>query len=215
MNTLQTLWASNYPAELASGMAINFQIAGLALAIGLALGVPLGLMHYGGGWRRQAAGPFLALMRAAPTFVVMFFLLNIIASLGIFPPGTNLSGPTIVALSLVPYAAAYVADNGREAMASFRAGSTAAALLFLPGLVRAYVVLVMSSSTGAAIGVNEGVTAVLREAERWPALSDKLVVFAVGVVAFGVVFQIGFALVRIAIRLLNRPRAVPKATSKA
>ncbi len=129
----------------------------------------------------------------------MFFLLNIIpqdaAPLGL---PLALSGRTIVALSLVPYAAAYVADNGREAVLQLRRGATESALLFLPNLARAFLVLVMSSGAGAAIGVTEGVAVVLREAERWPTLAEKLVVFASGVVCFGLVFQTGFALVRLA-----------------
>ena len=213
MTTLQTLLDSSYPLELFEGMVVNFHIAALALALGLALGIPLVVMQRGGRVLRGVSTPLLGLMRAAPTFVVMFFLLNILASSGVFGRDGGLSAPTIVALSLLPYAAAYVADNGGEAVTSWQEGSTGAALLFLPGLVRAYVVLVMSSSTGAAIGVNEGVSAVLREAERWPDLPDKLIVFAIGVLAFGVVFQIGFALVRVAVRLLSRPKSVSEVTA--
>ena len=146
-------------------------------------------------------------MRAAPTFVVMFFLLNVI------PPDATflglplaLSARMIIALSLVPYAAAYVADNGREAMLQFRRGADESALLFLPNLMRAFLVLVMSSGAGAAIGVSEGVAVVLREAEHWPMQSSKLLVFGSGVACFGLVFQTGFALVRLARGRLNSPR---------
>lgn len=212
MSVLSELFASGFPAELARGMVVNFQIAALALALGLALGLPLALAGLGGrGWRALVA-PFLGLMRAAPTFVVMFFLLNVIprdlevGGLALAP-----SGATIVALSLVPYAAAYVADNGREAILSLSRGSADGALLFLPNIARAFFVLVMSSSTGAAIGVNEGVATVLREAERWPALGDQLVVFAVGVLAFGLVFQSGFALMRLAVARLERRRGAVRA----
>ena len=199
MTTLATLWASGFFAELAAGMAVNLWIAAAALALGLILGLPLGLLQLGGRLRRRLAGALVAPMRAAPTFVVMFFLLNII------PPDATLLGfpvapsdRTIVALSLVPYTAAYIADNGREAVRQLRAGATDMALLFLPNLVRAFLVLVMSSGAGAAIGVAEGVAVVLREAERWPSLGEKLVVFAAGVACFGAVFQSGFAVVRLA-----------------
>jgi hypothetical protein len=60
----------------------------------------------------------------------------------------------------------------------------------------------MASSAGAAIGVSEGVAVILREAERWSSIGDKLVVFGVGVLAFGIVFQIGFALMRLLRRYL-------------
>jgi ABC-type arginine transport system permease subunit len=211
VTTLSTLWASGFFADLVAGMAVNLWIAAAALALGLALGLPLGLLQLGGRLQRRLAGPLVGAMRAAPTFVVMFFLLNII------PQDATLLGlplapsdRTIVALSLVPYAAAYVADNGCEAASQLRRGATESALLFLPNLVRAFLVLVMSSGAGAAIGVSEGVAVVLREAERWPTLAEKLVVFATGVVCFGLVFQTGFALVRLARSRLpwrQRPRS--------
>ncbi|MAC79051.1 MAG: hypothetical protein CML66_13405 [Rhodobacteraceae bacterium] len=207
MITLTQLLKSDYPADLASAMVVNFQIAGLALAIGLALGFPLALALAGGkGWRRAVA-PILGILRAAPTFVVMFFLLNVIprdfaiAGIPLAP-----SGAMIVALSLAPYAASYVGDNGSDAIRALRQGSPDRALLFLPNIVRAFFVLVMSSSTGAAIGVNEGVSVVLRQAEHWPDLGDKLVAFAIGVLAFGIVFQAGFALMRLSVAWLGRRR---------
>lgn len=206
MSVLFDLLRSDYPFELAAAMVVNFHIAGLALVMGFALGVPAALAIAGGKYGRRLIAPVLGLMRSAPTFVVMFFLMNVIPSdLTVAGIGLAPSGPMIVALSLVPYAAAYTADNGGNALLSLRRGSLEGALLFIPNIVRAFFVLVMSSSTGAAIGVNEGVAVVLREAERMPDLGDKLVVFAIGVFAFGLVFQTGFALMRLAVRRMGRP----------
>ena len=151
------------------------------------------------------ATSIIGLMRAAPTFVVMFFLLNIIPrDATLFGVGVALSGIMTVALSLVPYSAAYVADNGAEALQQLRRGSPLGALLFLPNVTRAFFVLVMSSSAGAAIGVTEGIAVILREAERLPSLGEKLVLFAIGIVFFGVALQAGFALMRLLQRRLGR-----------
>ena len=205
MTVLVALIDSGYLADLLAGMAVNLQIAVMALGLGLALGLPLGVMQLGGRLQRRLVAPLIGLMRVAPTFVVMFFLLNVIPrDASLFGINLELAGPVIVALSLVPYAAAYAADNGREAFRQLRGGSTGSALLFLPNIARAFFVLVMSSSAGAAIGVSEGVAVVLREAERWSSLGEKLVVFGVGVLAFGIVFQIGFALMRLLGRRLAR-----------
>jgi ABC-type arginine transport system permease subunit len=205
MTVLVALIDSGYLADLLAGMAVNLQIAVMALGLGLALGLPLGVMQLGGRLQRRLVAPLIGLMRVAPTFVVMFFLLNVIPrDASLFGINLELAGPVIVALSLVPYAAAYAADNGREAFRQLRGGSTDSALLFLPNIARAFFVLVMSSSAGAAIGVSEGVAVVLREAERWSSLGEKLVVFGVGVLAFGIVFQIGFALMRLLGRRLAR-----------
>ena len=145
MKFLTDLLSSDYPANLAVGMIVNFEIAAISLALGLILGIPFVLMQLGGRFSRRVVSPVIALMRAAPTFVVMFFLLNILPTpVMIFGVDLYLSPSLIVALSLVPYAASYIADNGRSAILGLRAGSQAEALLFLPNLIRAFVVLVMS-----------------------------------------------------------------------
>ena len=144
-------------------------------------------------------------MRAAPTFVVMFFLLNaILRDATLLGVPLALGGLMAVAMSLVPYSAAYAADAGVEALQQVRAGSTLGALLFLPNMTRAFFVLVMSSSAGAAIGVTEGIAVILRHAEQLPALSDRLMLFALGVLCFGIPLQLGFALIRFAQGRLGR-----------
>ena len=135
----------------------------------------------------------------------MFFLLNSIPrGATLFGMPVAVSGVMAVALSLLPYAAAYVADSGVEAVQQMRKGSPLGALLFLPNLARAFFVLVMSSSAGAAIGVSEGIAVILRQAEQLPALGDRLVLFAFGVVCFGIPLQLGFALIRLLQRRLGR-----------
>src|SRR5260370_18421898 len=113
-----------------------------------------------------------------------------------------------VALSLVPCSAAYVADSGVESLRQFRGGSLPGALRFLRNVTRAFFVLVMSSSGGAAIGVTEGITVILRQAEHLPSLDDRLVLFALGIVMFGIPLQLGFAVIGLIQRLLGRRAAV-------
>lgn len=206
---MMTAWfpriSDDFVLQLLVGMTVNFQIAALALVFGLALGALFAWVRLAGGVVGGAAAAVIGLMRAAPTFVVMFFLLNIIPrDATLFGVGVAPLGIMTVALSLVPYSASYVADNGAEALKQLRAGSTLGALQFLPNVTRAFFVLVMSSSAGAAIGVTEGIAVILREAELMPALGDKLVLFAVGIVFFGVTLQAGFALMRLLQRRLGR-----------
>lgn len=191
--------------QLLAGMVVNFEIAAIALLVGLAVGGLLTWAKLVGGVVGAIAVTLIGLMRAAPTFVVMFFLLNIIPSdATLFGVNVAPSGVMTVALSLVPYAAAYVADSGSEALKQLRDGSPLGALLFLPNVTRAYFVLVMSSSAGAAIGVSEGIAVILREAERMPTLGDKMVLFAIGIVCFGITLQAGFALMRLLQHRLGR-----------
>jgi len=188
-----------------AGMVVNFEIATIAIALGLLLGVLLAGARVYGGLPGIAAAALVALMRAAPTFVVMFFLLNTMSREASASGGQfALSGVMTVALSLVPYAAAYIADSGLEAFQQLRRGSPLAGLLFLPNIARAFFVLVMSSSAGAAIGVTEGIAVILHQAEYLPALGDKLVLFAVGIAFFGVPLQVGFAVLTLIQRRLGR-----------
>lgn len=205
MTALSVPFLLAFIPDLLAGMVVNFQISAIALGIGLGLGLVLARASLGGGFARRIADTVTGLMRAAPTFVVMFFLFNVI------PRGATVWGIPVapspvmtVALSLVPYAAAYVADNGAEALRQWRAGAPEAALLFLPNLMRAFFVMVMSSGAGAAIDVTEGIAVILREADRLPTLSQQMVLFAIGIAAFGACLQIGFALVRAAQRALGR-----------
>jgi ABC-type amino acid transport system permease subunit len=193
----EPLTSSFMPAFLA-GMSVNFEIAGIALALGLALGVLLAFARLQGGMTGVAAGSIVGLMRAAPTFVVMFFLLNAMSQ------GAGLSGVMIVAISLVPYAAAYVADSGVDALRQLRAGSPLGCYLILPNIARAFFVLVMSSSAGAAIGVPEGIAVILRQAEKMISLGQMILLFAIGVACFGIPLQAAFAIVRLIQRHLGR-----------
>jgi hypothetical protein len=180
-----------------SGMSVDFEIAGIALVLGLVFGFVLAIARFRGGVMGTAATIVVGLMRAAPTFVVMFFLLNAM-------PHGVLSGVMIVAVSLVPYAAAYVADSGVDALHQWRAGAHHAALLVLPNIARAFFVLVMSASAGAAIGVPEGIAIILREAQKFSSIGDMLILFTVGIVCFSVPLQVGFAAVRLLQRYLGR-----------
>jgi ABC-type arginine transport system permease subunit len=204
---MENLSADFLPRFLA-GMAVNFEIAAIALVIGLALGLLMALGRLGGGVVGAITISIISVMRAAPTFVVMFFLLNTIPrDATLFGVPFALSGLMAVALSLVPYSAAYIADAGVDAIRHLRAGATHGAFLFLPNVTRAFFVLVMSSSAGAAIGVTEGITVILRQAEQLPDLDDRLVLFAMGIVMFGIPLQIAFALIGLVQRHIARTAA--------
>ncbi len=205
MNLLQALLPPGFLPRLLVGMVLNFEIAGLALLAGLTLGLPFAIARNAGGLPRRAAGGIITLLRAAPTFVVMFFLLNTIPqNLTLFGHAAKPSGVMIVALSLLPYSVAYVAETGAEALGHWQGGSQLAAWLFLPNVTRAFFVMVMSSSAGAAIGVTEGITVVLRQADRFPDLGHRLVLYGFGIACFGVMLQAGFAMVSLLHRALSR-----------
>ena len=179
-----SLLAGGFVPAFLAGLALNIAIAGGSLLLGLGFGAPLALLRVGGGLPGRLAGTLTALLRVAPTFVVMFFLLNLLPSAAAIGPWrVPLHGAVAVVLSLVVYATAYVSDTALDAIRHWRAGAHELGLLFLPALARALFVLVMASSTGAAIGVNEAVTVTLRQAHALGSVGDRLALFA-GVIVF-------------------------------
>jgi ABC-type arginine/histidine transport system permease subunit len=201
---LADIWG-DYVPSLLGGMATNFEISIVALLLGLVIGIPFAALRlYGGRAGVAFAVTVVSLMRAAPTFVVMFFLLNVVRDVSLFGEKLAMSGVMTVAVSLVPYSAAYTADAGVEALRQWDRGSPLGALLFLPNITRAFFVIVMASGAAAAIGVPEGISVILRESALLPSLGDRLVIFAIGIALFGVPLQIGLALMRWLQRELGR-----------
>jgi hypothetical protein len=73
--------------------------------------------------------------------------------------------------------------------------------------------MVMSSSAGAAIGVTEGITVILRQAEQLPSFDDRLVLFALGIVLFGIPLQAGFMLMSLFQRRFGRSTVEEEASA--
>mgnify|MGYP003575141448 CR=1 FL=1 len=214
MSELLERLSDDFLPRFLAGMVVNFEIAAIALVVGLALGLLLAAGRLAGGALTAITVAIISLMRAAPTFVVMFFLLNAIPrDATLFGMPFALSGVMTVALSLVPAGAAYVADAGVDSVAHLRAGATHGALLFFPNVTRAFFVMVMSSSVGAAIGVTEGITVILREAEQLADFNDRLVLFAIGIVLFGIPLQAGFMLMSLFQRRFGRSTVEEEASA--
>lgn len=214
MNALWENLSGDFLPRFLAGMAVNFEIAAIALVVGLALGLLLAAGRLAGGVVSAVTVSIISLMRAAPTFVVMFFLLNAIPrDATLFGMPFELSGVMTVALSLVPYSAAYAADAAVDSVKHLRAGATHGALLFFPNITRAFFVMVMSSSAGAAIGVTEGIIVILRQAERLPDFNDRLALFAIGIVLFGIPLQAGFMLMSLFQRRFGRSTVEEEASA--
>lgn len=72
-----------------------------------------------------------------------------------------------------------------ESIRQWRRGQMVTALQLLPNLSRMYFILIMSSASGAAIGVTEGVATLVRYSNRVEAVDERLMIFAVGIVLLG------------------------------
>lgn len=194
---------AGFIAEFMSGLAVNFGIALWSLAGGLLLGLPIAWLRLGRGRVARLAGFAVAPMRTAPAIVVMFFLLNALpARISLGSWEFSVTPWLSVVLSMAVYMCSYVADNAVDALHHIRAGNRAAALLFLPGLARAFFVAVLSSGTGAAVGVVEAVSVTLREIERLPSLGDKALLMLGVILFFVLTFQTLYAVLDLVRRRL-------------
>lgn len=179
-----------------SGLAVNVEIAVLSLLVGATMGLPLVLMLVAGPLLAAPATLILSLLRAAPTFVVMFFLLNAVPRE--YTAYVRFLGDwsmVAVIFSQAVYAAASIADNGVIALRALKGRDIATAVIFLPNLARAFCVLLMSSGVAAAVGTPEAIFITIREAERMPALGDRVALFLMVMLFFAVTMQGAFALI--------------------
>lgn len=180
------------------GLGVNFQLSLWALLGGVPIGLGLAFLRAGTGWVARLASGFVALLRAIPIFVVMFFLVNVVpGNFSILGMAMSMTPMAAITLALIIYMTAYVSDNGLDALRQLRKGSTIAALLFLMNLVRAFFVTVLSSSFGAALGVVEAVTVTLRAIEAMPLVSDRLMLIGVVMLILTACFQTIYQLINL------------------
>jgi len=189
--------------DLLGGFLVNLQVAGIAVAMGTILGLPMALLRLHTRCARPLLRPVIMLMQAAPVYVIMFFLLNLLPRearlFGLVVPITG-----FVALSLAQGVnmIAYMAENAYPALEHLRRNEMAQAVLFLPNMLRGFVVVVMSSGLGAAIGVPEAVGVTLAHAQRLSALGDRVVLFLLAMAFFVSVFGVINAALRRTVRYL-------------
>jgi hypothetical protein len=171
---------------LLAGFLVNLEIGVAAVGIAVAVGVPLSLLRRRFGLVRRLIRTCIGLMQALPTYVAMFFIL-ILLPRDLSVLGHTITGVIAVVLAQSIYLTAYVAEEAYEALGHLSRNDRERALLFLPNLMRGFVVVVMSSGFGAAVGVSEAVSATMRQAERLSTPGERILLFAVAIAFFAVV----------------------------
>jgi His/Glu/Gln/Arg/opine family amino acid ABC transporter permease subunit len=186
------------------GFLVNLEIGVAAVAIAITLGVPLTLLRRRLALLRRPVHLCIQLMQALPTYVTMFFVLNLLPDdLSLW--GRPIESVTAVVIAQSVYLTAYVAEDAYEALDHLQRNQPEQALLFLPNLLRGFVVVVMSSGFGAAVGVSEAVGVTMHQAERFPAIHDRILLFGVTIIFFVLVFGTVNILIRkLVTRLVRR-----------
>ena len=190
----------NFLIDFLWGFVTNLLVGALSLLVGLAFGCSLAMLRLKGHAAGRLATGITQLFTTTPTFVAMFVFLNLL-------PNTITIGASVLAvpkssfviLSLGIYAAAAISNGFLDAVRLYRAGSIRAALLFIPNTTRIFIVLLLASSTGAAIGVPEAVAVTLRHTGLLPNIGDRIVLVIIALVMFTLLVQA----IEISIRLLT------------
>lgn len=189
--------------DLFNGFLINLWVAFTSVVIGLVFGLPLALIRDRLAWTEVPIRILIRVMQAAPVYVIMFFLLNLLPNqVSILGWKIAATGLAALILSQAINMVAYMEENGLQALGHLRRGEIGQAILFLPNVLRGFIVVVMSSGIGAAIGVSEAVGVTLRHAQRLPDLGDRVLLFLLVIGFFVSVFGTANAVLRRVIRRL-------------
>jgi len=168
----------------------NLVIAVCALGVGLLLGAVFAYLLSRGGVIIKAVGlPVISLCRAFPVFVLMFVLWNFIPrSQSLAAPGFISDADLILILALSAYSVSALFDVVFDALHFRSTGDQERVWLVIPNVFRIFVILVMSTSIGAAIGVKEAVTYTLIFSDGLVDRSQKIMLLLLATVFFAVFF---------------------------
>jgi ABC-type amino acid transport system permease subunit len=160
------------------GFLLNLEIAGGAMLIGLSLGGILALVIVNVGWLRAPASILIQLLLCLPGYIVMFFLVNLLGSSGMFA----------VILAQSVFATAYCSEMTKHVLEDLKIGDLRRATLFIPNAIRGFTITTMSSGLAAAVGIPESVGLTMHEAGHLPALRDRIILFLCVIGFFAVFF---------------------------
>jgi ABC-type amino acid transport system permease subunit len=168
----------------------NLVIAVCALGVGLLLGGIFAYLLSRGGVIIKAVGlPVISLFRAFPVFVLMFVLWNFVPrSQSLAAPGFISDADLILILALSAYSVSALFDVVFDALHFRSTGDQERVWLVIPNVFRIFVILVMSTSIGAAIGVKEAVTYTLIFSDGLVERSQKIMLLLLATVFFAVFF---------------------------
>jgi ABC-type amino acid transport system permease subunit len=154
---------------------VNMTVACAALVIGVLIGLPFAYVRQYGGLPGRCVGFVNGLLRASPVFVLMFLVMNIWGqhSGDLFWVHFDLPYIALV-LALSSYSVSVISDVCLEMLTRLREKDMQSALLIVPNLFRIFTVLVMATSVGVAVGVQEAITVTLDRMESLSSRSEKI-----------------------------------------
>ena len=140
-------------------LLVNLRIGSLTLAVGMGVGLIMAVIrHRGDGFARRGVEWLINFLRAFPVYVLLFVAANMLASIDMFD---GVSPEGLAKFALVIALSAYTISACSDACLTFlrhrSRNEIEQAWLVIPNVVHIFVVTVVSTSLGAAIGVQEAV----------------------------------------------------------
>jgi ABC-type amino acid transport system permease subunit len=170
---------------------LNIEVGLYSLLGGVMLGFPLTWLRTRAGWTRVLAEGLITLLRAFPAYVLMFVLLSVLSDLSHLIHQYTGGVPKItLILALSAYSTAVVSDAAQDCWQYVQQSDTAKAILLIPNLFRIFTILVMASSLGAAIGVQDAVSYTLSISEAAPDPLKRIWLVFLATLFFVVFFSI-------------------------
>jgi hypothetical protein len=172
-----------------NALTVNLSIAFLVLLVGLCLGfVAAAIRLAPNRLVAQAMNFFIGILRAVPSYVIMVVMAAILTSadaLGMLGSQTA----TLFALFLALLAGSISScSDAWVTFLQYRAqGRMEQALLIVPNAFQIFIVAVMSSGVGAAIGVHEAVHYTLALAETYESRVDRIILVASVILLFAAI----------------------------
>jgi hypothetical protein len=172
-----------------NALTVNLSIAFLVLLVGLCLGfVTAAIRLAPNRLGAQAMNFFIGILRAVPSYVIMVVMAAILTSadaLGML--GSQTAALLALFLALLAGSISSCSDAWVTFL-QFRAqGRMEQALLIVPNAFQIFIVAVMSSGVGAAIGVHEAVHYTLALAETYESRVDRVILVASVILLFAAI----------------------------
>ena len=171
---------------------LNWYMAVQVIVIGYILGAMLAIIRYNSKFASVLLTPIFSILRYAPSFVVMFFLLALgDVESGLFNTGFRINGILAVVVSLSVYSTIFISDL---AVANFHKRKSANLIRqfseTFPGVLRCFFICFLSTAAGAAVGVPEALGTALRTVNSMTATGDRVLVLGFVAVFFAASMQV-------------------------
>ena len=194
-----------FAVDFIQAFLVNVSVGFASLLVGLVIGIPFAYVWYAGGFIAGLIGVVVGLLRASPVFVFMFLCLNILTQ--VIDGGSaraSLTPMIALVLALSCYSISVVADTWLDLLKGYGAMTRESIMLAIPVHIRTFVILVMSTSVGAAIGVQEAVMLTLARGDTLSTRQDQIELVSVVLLFFVVFFSAARYLIVLLTRQLNK-----------